>query len=249
MLYFNSNLVATLNTASGFPSSQKNMVCSRIESYLYALVVLACLGTIPVIFYQGQGVNSPLLTAADWTIWAIFVIEYGVLLILTPDRKRYARGNWLSAGIIVLSFPQLPAVMGFIRLVRLTRILRLFLVAAKGLRTMKLAVSQKSFVYMLGTTVFLVMVAAQLLHMFEPMPGGFTDGLSWAVVTTTTVGYGDIAPKIGPGRLIAVVLMLTGTTLIATIAVSASARIVVTMTSVALPGRRGKLSRVTSWDV
>ena len=89
------------------------MTRSRIESYLYALVVLACLGTIPVIFYQGQEVNSPLLTAADWTIWAIFVIEYGVLLILTPDRKRYARGNWLSAGIIVLSFPQLPAVMGF----------------------------------------------------------------------------------------------------------------------------------------
>ncbi len=166
---------------------------ARIESYLYALVVLACLGTVPVIFYQGQGVKAPLLTAADWTIWAIFVIEYGILLILTPDRKRYARGNWLSAGIIVLSFPQLPAVMGFIRLVRLARILRLFL------------------------------VAAQLLHMFEPMPGGFTDGLWWAVVTTTTVGYGDIAPKTGNGRLIAVVLMLVGTALIATIAAAVSA--------------------------
>ena len=105
-----------------------------LSPYLYALVVLACLGTVPVIFYQGQGVNSLLLTAADWAIWAIFVIEYGALLILAPNRRRYARGNWLSAGIIVLSFPQLPAVMGFIRLVRLTRILRLFLVAAKGLR-------------------------------------------------------------------------------------------------------------------
>ena len=196
---------------------------SRIESYLYALVVLACLVTIPVIFYQSQGVNSALLTAADWSVWAIFVIEYGVLLILAPDRKRYAKGNWLSAGIIVLSFPELPALMSFIRLVRLTRILRLFLVAAKALRTMKLAVSQKSLVYILGTTVFLVMVAAQLLHMFEPMPGGFTDGLWWAVVTTTTVGYGDITPKTGTGRLIAVALMLAGTALIATIAASVSA--------------------------
>ena len=195
----------------------------RIESYVYVLVVLACLVTVPVIFHQRQGVNSPLLTVAYWTIWAIFVIEYGVLLILAPARKRYARGNRLSAGIVVLSFPQLPGVMSFTRLVRLTRILRLFLVAAKGFRTMRFAVSQKSFVYMLGTTVFLVMVAAQLLHMFEPLPGGFTDGLWWAVVTTTTVGYGDIAPKTGPDRLIAVVLMLVGTALIATIAASVSA--------------------------
>ena len=95
----------------------------------------------PLSSTKAKGVKAPLLTAADWTIWAIFVIEYGVLLILTPDKKRYTRGNWLSAGIIVLSFPQLPAVMSFIRLVRLARILRLFLVAAKGIRTMKLAVS------------------------------------------------------------------------------------------------------------
>ena len=188
------------------------MARSRIELYLYALVVLACLGTVPVIFYQGQGVDSLLLTAADWTIWAIFVIEYGALLILAPNRKSYARGNWLSAGIIVLSFPQLPAVMGFIRLVRLTRILRLFLVAAKGLRTMKLAVSQKSFVNVVGATVFLVMVAAQLLHMFEPMPGGFTDGSWWEIVSHRN-----------HRSLIAVVLMLAGTALIATVAASVSA--------------------------
>ena len=71
------------------------VVASRIESYLYALVVLACIVTVPVIFYQGQGVNFPLLTAVDWTVWAIFVIEYGVLLILAPNRKFYAmRSNW-----------------------------------------------------------------------------------------------------------------------------------------------------------
>ena len=195
----------------------------RIESFLYTLVVFACLLTMPVIFYQWQEVSSTLLVVADWCVWTIFVIEYGVLLMLAPDRKRYIAGNWLNAGIIVLSFPQLPAVMGFVRLARLTRILRLFLVAAKGLRTMKLMVSQKSFLYVLSVTAFLVLVAAQLFHMLEPIPGGFADGLWWAVVTTTTVGYGDITPETAGGRLVAVMLMLAGTALIATIAASISA--------------------------
>lgn len=195
----------------------------RIESFLYALVVFACLLTMPVIFYQWQGVNSRLLIAADWCIWTIFVIEYGVLLSLAADKKRYISGNWLNVGIIALSFPQLPALMGFVRLVRLSRVLRLFLVAIKGLRTMRLVVSQKSFIYVLSVTGFLVLVSAQLLHMVEPMPGGFEDGLWWAIVTTTTVGYGDIAPETTSGRFIAVMLMLAGTALIATVAASVSA--------------------------
>ena len=195
----------------------------RIESFLYTLVVVACLLTMPVIYYQWQGVNSGLLIVADWCIWTIFVVEYGVLLILAPDRKRYLAGNWLNAGIIALSFPQFPALMGFVRLVRLTRILRLFLVATKGLRTMKVVVSQRSFVYVLSVTALLVVVAAQLLHMLEPMPGGFADGLWWAVVTTTTVGYGDVTPKTPAGRFVAVMLMLAGTALIATVAASVSA--------------------------
>ena len=203
--------------------SRATVADGRIESFLYALVVVACLLTMPVIFYQWQGSSSGLLVAADWCIWTIFVVEYGVLLILAPDRRRYIAGNWVNAGIIALSFPLLPAVMGFVRLVRLTRILRLFLVVAKGLRTMKLIVSQRSFVYVLSVTAVLVVVAAQLLHMLEPTPGGFSDGLWWAVVTTTTVGYGDITPKTAAGRLVAVMLMLAGTALIATVAASVSA--------------------------
>ncbi len=194
----------------------------RVESFLYALVVLACLITIPLIFYQWQGASSRLLIALDWSIWSVFVAEYGVLLMRAPDRRRFIAENWLNAGIIALSFPQLPAIMGIVRLVRLTRVLRLFLVAAKGLHTMKLVLSQKSFVYVLSVTALLVVVAAQILHMVEPMSGGFAEGLWWAVVTT--MGYEEYTiPKTTAGRLVAVMLMLGGAALISTVAASVSA--------------------------
>ena len=59
--------------------------------------------------------------------------------------------------------------------------------------------------------------------LLEPMPRGFADVLWWAMVTTTTVGYGDITPETPAGRIVPVKLMLAGTALIATIAASVSA--------------------------
>ena len=75
---------------------------------------------------------------------------------------------------------------------------------------------------MLSVTALLVVVAAQLLYMLEPTPGGFADGLWWAVVTT--MGYDEYSnPKTTSGRLVAVMLMLGGTALISTVAASVSA--------------------------
>ena len=134
--------------------------------------------------------------------------------------------------------------MGFVRLVRLARILRLLLVAIKGLRTMKSVVSQRSFVYVLSVTALFVVVAAQLLHMLEPMPGGFADGLWWAIVTTTSVSYGDITPQTTAGRFVAVMLMLAGTALIATVAASVSAYFVGAERTEEYEDLKARLSRI-----
>jgi voltage-gated potassium channel len=60
----------------------------------------------------------------------------------------------------------------------------------------------------------LALSAAVLVRLFDPAIGTFPDALWWAVSTVSTVGYGDVVPVSGAGRIIATALMLTGLALI-----------------------------------
>jgi voltage-gated potassium channel len=60
----------------------------------------------------------------------------------------------------------------------------------------------------------LALSAAVLVRLFDPAIGTFPDALWWAVSTVSTVGYGDVVPESGAGRIIATALMLTGLALI-----------------------------------
>jgi hypothetical protein len=66
-----------------------------------------------------MGANSRL------AVWAIFVLEYAVMVSAAPERTAYIKRNPLNLAVIVLSYPGLPAIFGLVRLARLARFLRL----------------------------------------------------------------------------------------------------------------------------
>jgi voltage-gated potassium channel len=152
-------------------------------------------------------------TACDVVInvtWAMFIVDYVVQLALAERR-----GRWFVHHLLDLAAIALP----FLRPLRLLRLVQLFRVLQ---RTTSTAVRGRVAIYVLVTTALLVFVAALAMldverHAPHATIVSFGDALWWAIVTITTVGYGDVTPVTIEGRFIAVGVMIGGIALIGTV--------------------------------
>jgi len=151
--------------------------------------------------------------------WLIFVIDYIVNLVLARPRWRWFYRHLLDLAIVALP---LLRPLRLLRLVTLMRALQQ--VAGAALRG-------RVVIYVAGAASLLVFVAALAeLDQERHAPGAsivtFSDGLWWAFVTITTVGYGDLYPVTELGRLIAVAVMLGGIALIGVVTATLASWIV-----------------------
>lgn len=176
---------------------------------------------VPLVVHLSPGV-SDLFNGIDYTVWAIFVVEYLVKLGLAPSRWGFVRTHVLDLVVVVVPF---------LRPVRALRVLRLFraaAVAGEGLGRAKRLLTEHGLQYVLLAAVVIVFAGAAAELGFERGAHGsnihtYADALWWAVVTVTTVGYGDRYPVTAEGRGVAVVLMLVGIALLGVITANVAA--------------------------
>ena len=177
-------------------------------------LTIAALAFISVYAWQVLADPGPLLGSAAaammWTIWAVFAFDYVVSLSLAPKRWRWFFTHFHELLIVVLP------VLRPLRLLRLVTLLSVLQRAAGS------TLRGKVLLYAVGSSVLLVGVAAlAMLDVERNAPGAtittFGDALWWAVVTITTVGYGDVSPVSNPGRFIAVGIMIAGIALLGTV--------------------------------
>lgn len=158
-----------------------------------------------------HGAVAASLDVIDLTVWALFAFEYIVKFALAPDRWHYFKTHILELVIVVVPF---------LRPLRLVVMLgRVGVVFAETLRRAKSILTHNGFHFIVLTVVVLVFVCAGLVTFAERHARGanihdFGQGLWWAIVTVTTVGYGDRYPVTPLGQGIAVFLMLVGIGLI-----------------------------------
>jgi voltage-gated potassium channel len=187
------------------------------------MAVLA-LTVIPALLLD-DGAATPrthlIATAVNWVVWLTFCGEFVLRVTIAPDRRAFIRRSWFELVIIAVSPPfGVPETLQGLRAVRAVRFLRLFrfvramAVLSIGVRATRRALRHHRLHYVLALTGGVMLLGASGLYVIERDQNegltSFGDALWWAVSRTTTVGYGDIFPRTGEGRLIAVILMLTG---------------------------------------
>ena len=171
---------------------------------------------------------SQIFFRLEWFFTLLFTFEYLVRLYCSPRPLRYMRSFY---GIVDL-LSILPSYLAFfishanvLLIIRLFRVLRVFRIlklmrylseANVLLRSMKMA-RRKVFVFFFSV-IILTSIFGSLMFVLEGPEHGFTSipkSIYWAIVTITTVGYGDITPQTPLGQAIAALAMLTGYAIIA----------------------------------
>lgn len=177
-----------------------------------------------------MGIIKFIIIVLEYLLTTIFAIEFILRLYSTPVKRDYLCSffgvvDFLATWPVVFSifFPGLRyfSVFRTFRLIRVFRVLKLFTFINEG--TLLLESIRKSMtkiiVYFLFVVV-LVCIIGTMMFMVEHNQEGtqFTDiptSIYWAIVTLTTVGYGDITPITGFGRFLSGLVMILGYTIIA----------------------------------
>jgi len=195
------------------------------------LLVAILVSVITVVLESVAGIRREyggVLRAVAWALTVAFTIEYGLRLVAVDRPWRYARSLFGLADLLavvptylalLLPAAQSLMVIRAIRLLRVFRILKLahFLDEAQQL-VLALRASRRKITVFLGGIVTIVVIMGALMYLVEGEEHGFTSiptSMYWAVVTMTTVGYGDVAPRTPLGQLLAAVLMILGYAIIA----------------------------------
>jgi voltage-gated potassium channel len=199
----------------------------------FDIVLIICI-LLSVIVVMLDSVSSVrvkyglLLYAFEWFFTVLFTVEYILRLLCVGRPIRYAVSFFGVVDLMAI----LPTYMSllffgsrYLSVVRVLRVLRIFRILKLGHHTREAIVlkealyasRRKIFVFIFVVLTLVVIIGA-LMYVIEGQDNGFTNiprSIYWAIVTLTTVGYGDISPKTGAGQFLAAIVMILGYSMIA----------------------------------
>lgn len=172
--------------------------------------------------------HGELLYRVEWFFTVLFTVEYALRLWCIQNTWAYARsfyGIIDLIGILPTYLSLLFADSQYLLVVRILRVLRVFrvlrmvrYVGEAAVLAQALRASRRKIIVFITTVVAIVVIFGSMMYLVEGPDHGFTSiprSIYWAVITLTTVGYGDLTPQTPLGQTIATLVMIMGYGIIA----------------------------------
>ncbi|MGJ8648768.1 MAG: ion transporter [Opitutaceae bacterium] len=168
------------------------------------------------------------LYVGEWVVTGLFTGEYILRLYVSEKPAKYSRSFFGVVDLLAILPTYIDLLLPgahYLMLLRVLRVLRIFRVlklakyigeANTLMRAMRS--SARKIAVFIFTVVILVLILGSLMYLIEGEDNGFTSipkSVYWAIVTLTTVGYGDISPQTPLGQFVASLIMITGYGIIA----------------------------------
>ena len=205
---------------------------SRVGRAFDMALIVAIVASVAVVMLESVAyVRTQYPTAlriAEWVFTVLFTIEYLLRLYVVDRPRRYARSFFGVIDLLAILPTYLSVLIPgaqFFLVVRLLRILRVFRVLKlveyldeADVLVTALRHSRRKIFLFLFAVLTLTVILGSLMYLIEGEANGFTSiprSVYWAIVTLTTVGYGDISPQTNLGQFLASVIMVVGYGIIA----------------------------------
>jgi voltage-gated potassium channel len=224
-------------------SNQSNQTLRRLHDVIFeadtkagkvfdiVLLLLILLSVIIVLLDSVIDIHKEygmLLLKAEWVITIMFTIEYFLRILTTKKRFTYIFSFYGIVDFLAILPTYLSlflvgyhylAILRILRLMRIFRVLKLArYTSASRFLIVSLRQSRHKITVFLWVVGLIVVIMGSLMYLIEGPENGFSSiprGIYWAIVTLTTVGYGDIAPTTFMGQVLASLIMITGYAIIA----------------------------------
>jgi voltage-gated potassium channel len=201
------------------------------KAFDVVLLVLILLSILTVVLESVASIQEqygPLLIALEWIFTIAFTIEYILRIITAGKPWRYIFSFYGLVDLLsilptyinlVYSGTRFLLVIRGLRLLRIFRVLKLSRYLGE-VETLQLAMRNSIYkiIVFIGAVITIVIIIGTMMYLIEGPENGFNNipvSIYWAIVTITTVGFGDITPQTTAGQLLATILMLLGYGIIA----------------------------------
>ena len=188
------------------------------DYYDTTIIILALISVVLVLlgFAEILDLDNPPYNIIDLLLWGVFVVDYGWRFFLSKGKWRFILENIfdllailpLNAIFTVFRLSRIFRLARLTKLLKLTRLLRIVGLTGKLEKKVGKLLRTTGLLYIFYLNSFIVLVGSSILSVVEEK--SFSESLWWALVTVTTVGYGDIVPNSIFGKWLAVLLMLVG---------------------------------------